>query len=82
MRKSCVFICYLIGSVVKLYDIYIFFTQRATDLDRLRTTMDDGTIIFLTSLLIALTKQFVSLLFMTKDNFMFFIISIYSFLST
>ena len=38
------------------YDIYIFFfTQRATDFDRLKTNMNDGTIVFLTSLLIALT---------------------------
>ena len=39
----------------KLYYIYIFFTQRTTDLYRLKRNMDDGTIVFLTSLLIALT---------------------------
>ena len=39
----------------KLCYISIFFTQRTTDLDRLKQNLDDGTIIFLTSLLIALT---------------------------
>ena len=39
----------------KLYYIYIFFTQRTTDFDRLKRNMNDGTIVFLTSLLIALT---------------------------
>ena len=39
----------------KLYYIYIFFTQRTTDFDRLKRNMSDGTIVFLTSLLIALT---------------------------
>ena len=37
------------------YYIYIFFTQRTTDFDRLKRNMNDGTIVFLTSLLIALT---------------------------
>ena len=39
----------------KLYYIYIFFTQRTTDFDRLKRNMNDGTIVFLTSLVIALT---------------------------
>ena len=39
----------------KLHYIYIFFTQRTTDFDRLKRNMSDGTIVFLTSLLIALT---------------------------
>ena len=39
----------------KLYYIYIFFTQRTTDFDRLKRNMNDGTIVFLTSLLIFLT---------------------------
>ena len=39
----------------KLYYIYIFFTQKITDFDRLKTNMSDGTIVFLTSLLIAIT---------------------------
>ena len=51
-RKSCVF------SLVqqwKLYYIYIFFIQKRTDLDRLKRNMNDGKIIFLTSLVIAVT---------------------------
>ena len=39
----------------KLHYIYISFTQRTTHFDRLRRNMSDGTIVFLTSLLIALT---------------------------
>ena len=39
----------------KLYYIYVFFTQRMTDFDRLKRIIDDGTIVFLTSLLIDLT---------------------------
>ena len=39
----------------KLYCIYIFFTQRTIDFHRLKRNMNDGTIVFLTSLLIALT---------------------------
>ena len=39
----------------KLYYIYIFFTQRTIDFHRLKRNMNDGTIVFLTSLLIALT---------------------------
>ena len=37
-----------------IYCIYIFFTQRTTDFDELKRNMNDGTIVFLTSLLIAL----------------------------
>ena len=33
--------------------IYIFFTQKTTDFDRLERIMNDGTIIFLMSFLIA-----------------------------
>ena len=40
---------------LKLYYIYIFFTQRMTDFDRLKRNMNDGTIVFLTSLLVTLT---------------------------
>ena len=66
----------------KLYYIYIFFTQRTTDFDRLKRNMNDGTIVFLTSLLIALTWK-ILLLF----SFWYKIIScfkekVYSFLST
>ena len=39
----------------KLCYICIFFTQKTTDLDRLKRNMDDGTIVFLKSLLTALT---------------------------
>ena len=39
----------------KLYYIYIFFTQRMTDFDRSKRNMNNRTIVFLTSLLIALT---------------------------
>ena len=39
----------------KLCYIHIFFTQRTTDLGRLKRNMDDGTIVFLTSLLTSLT---------------------------
>ena len=53
-RKSCVFVISLV-QWWKLYYIYIFFTQRTTDFDRLKRNMNDGTIVFLTSLLIALT---------------------------
>ena len=58
----------------KLYYIYIFFTQRTTDFDRLKRNMSDGTIVFLTSLLIALTWNILLLFsFWQKDNFMFWI---------
>ena len=33
----------------------LHYSQRATDLDRLKRNMDDGTIVFLTLLLTALT---------------------------
>ena len=46
MRKSCVFIYYFIGSVVKIYYIYIFFTERKIDFDRLKRNMNDGKIIY------------------------------------
>ena len=52
--------------------IYISFTQRTTDFDRLKKrNMNDGTIVFLTSLLIALTWNILLLFFLTQDNFMF-----------
>ena len=38
----------------KLYYIYIFFTQRTTNFHRLKRNMNDGTIVFLKTLLIAL----------------------------
>ena len=44
-----------LGQWWKLYYICIFFTERMTDFDRLKRNMSDGTIVFLTSLLIALT---------------------------
>ena len=46
----------------KLYYIYIFFTQRTTDLNRLKRNVDDGTIVFLMSLLIAVTWNILLLL--------------------
>ena len=46
MRKSCVFIYYFIGSVVKIYYIYIFFTERKVDFDRLKRNMNDGKSIY------------------------------------
>ena len=55
MRKSCVFICYLIGSMVKIVLNLHFFTQRTTNFDRLKRNMSDAAIVFLTSLLIVLT---------------------------
>ena len=48
-------ICYFIGSVVKIVLYLHFFTQRTTDFDRLKRNRNDGKIVFLTSLLIALT---------------------------
>ena len=39
----------------KWYCIYIFFIQKRTDLERLKRNMNDGTVIFLMSLLITLT---------------------------
>ena len=39
----------------ELYYIYIFSTQRTTDFDRLKRNINDWTIVFLMSLLIALT---------------------------
>ena len=48
-------ICYLIGSVVKIALYVHFFTQRTTDFGRLKRNTSDATIVFLTSLLIALT---------------------------
>ena len=53
-RKSCVFVISLI-QWWKLYHIYIFFTQSTTGFNKLKRNMNDGTIVFLTSLLIALT---------------------------
>ena len=41
----------------KLYYVYIFFSQKTTDFERLKRNMSDGTIVFLTSLLIALTRN-------------------------
>ena len=46
----------------KLYYIYIFFTQRATDVNRWKRNMNDGTIVFLTSFHIALTWNILLLL--------------------
>ena len=51
-RKSCVFICYFIGSVVK---IALHKTKDMTDFDRLKRNMYDGIVVFLASLLILLT---------------------------
>ena len=51
-RKSCVFICYFIGSVVK---IALHKTKDMTDFDRLKRNMYDGIVAFLASLLILLT---------------------------
>ena len=53
-KKSCVFVISLV-QWWKLYYIYIFFTQRTTDFDKLKRNMNDGTIVFLTSLLSVLT---------------------------
>ena len=54
-RKSRVFICYFTGSMVEVVLYLHFFTQRMTDFERLKRNMNDGTIVFLMSLLIALT---------------------------
>ena len=53
-RKSCVFVISFV-QCWKLYYIYIFSTQRTTDFDKLKRNMNDGTIVFLASLLIILT---------------------------
>ena len=48
---------YLLISLIqwwKLYYIYIFFTQRTTDFNRLKRNMNGGTTVFLTTFLIAL----------------------------
>ena len=52
--KSCVFVI----SVVKwwkMYYTYIFFTQSTKDFDKLKRNMSDGSVVFLTYLLIFLT---------------------------
>ena len=61
---------------------YTFSTQRTTDFNKLKRNMDDGTIVFLASLLIPLTWKFLLL-----SSFWYKIIScfkkrVYSFLST
>ena len=71
--KSCVFICYLIGSVVKTVLYLYFFTQRRTDFGRLKRNVTDGTIIFLTAtgpFFEPTTKQFISKHYMVECLFM------------
>ena len=53
-RKSCVFVISM-AHWWKLYSIYIFFTQRTKDFNKLKREMNDRTIVFLTSLLVVLT---------------------------
>ena len=60
-EKIMWFICYLIGLVVKIVLYLHFFTWRATDFYRLKSNMNDGKIVFLTFLLIALTWNIVLL---------------------
>ena len=50
----------------KLYCIYILFTQRTIDFHRLKRNINDGTIVFLTSLLVALTWNILLLFFSEK----------------
>ena len=53
-RESYVFVISLV-QWWKLYYIYIFFTKMMTDFDRSKRNTNNRTIVFLTSLLIALT---------------------------
>ena len=54
-EKSCAFICYFIGSVVKIV-LYLHFLYIKDDrLQQIKKNIHDGTIFFLTSLLIVLT---------------------------
>ena len=50
----------------KLYCIYILFTQRTIDFHWLKRNINDGTIVFLTSLLVALTWNILLLFFSEK----------------
>ena len=62
----------------KLSYFYIFFTQRTTGFGRLKRNMNDVTMVFLMSLLIALTWYILLLFFfLTKDHFMFWIKSLF-----
>ena len=49
------FICYFIGSVVKIVLNLHFLYTKDDKFDRIKVNMNDGTIIFLNSLLVALT---------------------------
>ena len=51
----CIMCIYFIGSVVKTVLYFNFSTQRMKDFNKLKRNMNDGTIVFLTSLLIFLT---------------------------
>ena len=55
LRENNVYLFIWLVQWWKLYYIYIFFTQRTTDFGRLKRNMNDGTIVFLTSLFTALT---------------------------
>ena len=52
MIKSGVFICCLIGLVVKIVLYLHFLSTKDDKLHRLKRNMSDGTIVFLTSLLL------------------------------
>ena len=66
----------------KLYYIYIFFIERMTDFNRLKRNMSDETIVFLTSLLIALTWNILLLFSSWPKIISCFELKVYSFLST
>ena len=68
-RRSGVFICYFIGSVVKIVLLYFLYTK--DNRLRLKRNMNDGTNVFLTSLLTILTWNILLLVFLIQDNFMF-----------
>ena len=71
MGKSCVFICYLIGSVVKTV-LYLHFFYTKDDRLKLKRNMSGATIVFYDVFTYCLNvKHFASLFFLTKDNFMF-----------
>ena len=54
-KIKCIYFLFDWFSGWKLLYIYTFFTQRTPDLDRLERNMDNETIVFVTSLLTALT---------------------------
>ena len=61
-------ICYFIGSVVKIAYIYIFFTLKMKDFEKLKRNMSDFSDVFTYCLNL---KNFASLFFLIQDNFMF-----------